>query len=218
MKLKLLVLIAIILSITIVENNKRSNNHKTKKAKKDVKITTADVKVKKYDNPNLQYTYKPNLAQQIIKDAFVLFSENNNSSNLEIDKCMTELFAQARQYSSPKKRMWFKLTQQLVVNERIAEPKWFQKFAKIEDCGEKILLKGILSNEKINAKADGVKGLSDRLRGIVKKTLTESLGKIDSKMKKFITSAASTYRNDPLVNSKNMFSSLNRSKRRRRRM
>ena len=208
MKLKIILVIIAILQITAIY---------TRKSKTSLKNTNkGQPKITPLQNQAMKHSYKAATAQAIIAQAFIMLSANENDTNKKIEQCLTELFGNNQDFSKPKRKLWYKLTQQLVENEVIITPEWLKKFSSIEDCGEKVLTNSILSNEKLNLKKGGINGVSDELRGIIKKKLLESQGAIKKKMKKFITSAASTYRNDKIVNQKNMFHALNHSKKRRR--
>ena len=165
-------------------------------------------------------------ASKSITEAYKEMSKTNANLKDEEDCIKVIVFDNKNVALEATRKLWNHLTLDLVDNNLTLDRQWLIDYARIVQeiklisksgesvsCG-KVLEDNLLSIEEVNIK--GIIVISKSAKKLIADIIGKGGDLTSSKMKKFITSSASTYRHDKMVSNK-LFNTLNSGKKRRRR-
>ena len=157
------------------------------------------------------YTYMDQQAQEIFEMVYNDYVKLDKQGDTKT--CLIKLFGLDSNLTF-KRTLWTQLTTEVVHQNALIDTKWLRAYAKSaaessEECA-KFDKEWMKTDAEIKASLDngGVSALTTKLKPAIKKILVEATANIRTKMNKFITSAASVYRNTKMV-AKNIYEKLN---------
>jgi len=192
-------LISIIALITIICLTGLSDTRK-----KQVKLSQEGSKPKKRKEIRYAHVFSEEKVTETFSQIFQMFATKGKS---EINECIEKVF-QTKKNTPQARALWNYLTQSVLEYKTPVKLEELRKFADTVVYPEcKDTLKNNLMTDAEYDKA-GIDLLKSKSVEFLRKIIDELKTVAQSKMKKFITSSVSTYRNDPMV-SRRVFSSLN---------
>lgn len=168
---------------------------------------------------NTKYTLNKDTFRGLLQNVFMEFTIKEKFETSK--NCIDQIFDKTPDSSSISV-IWNELTTKTYNNNTPVDKNWLLTFAdslkpyQLENSDpaskeaklncDSIVKNNLLSNDQINAL--GVINMSKNVRRLIENYINESRKEAEGRMKTFITSSASTYRNDPMVD-KELFVKLN---------
>ena len=192
-------------------------NYRSEKTSKDSDSTETRVKSTKL--VDTRYTLNKDTFRDLLKNVFMQFTEMKKFEKTK--NCIDEIFDKNPDNSAISV-IWNELTTKTFNNNAPVDKNWLLTFSdalkpfaleskesksKDEKLSCDILVKNnLLTNEQINVL--GVTTLSKNVRRLIENYINAARKETEGRMNTFITSSASTYRNDPMID-KDLFAKLN---------